>query len=53
MTIPSMMNHFQLYHKMKYDVAKKLFYAIKNKSIHSDLILFENNQRLGTTFKKK
>jgi len=38
---------------MKYDVAKILFQAIKTKSIHSNLILFENDQRIGTTFKKK
>ncbi len=53
LTISSMMNHLRLFHKMKYDVAKKLFQAIKTKSIHVDLILFENDQRIGTTFKKK
>jgi len=53
LTISALMNHLQLYHKIKFDAAKILFRAIKNKSIHSDLILFENDQRIGTTFKKK
>ncbi len=47
------MTHFRFYHKMKNDVARKLFDAIKSKSLHSDLILYETDQRIGTTFKKK
>jgi len=53
LTIPSMMNHFRIYHRMRFDVAKILFHEMKTKTLHSDLILFEPNQRLGTTFKKK
>ncbi len=52
-TIPSIMNHFRLYHKMSHDAAKKISDAIKTKSLHSDLILFENDQPIGTSFKKK
>ena len=48
-----MLNHFTLYHKMKYDVAKKIFLALKAKSLHSDLILFETDQRLAAVFRKK
>jgi hypothetical protein len=37
---------------MKYDVARKLFNAIKNKSLHPDLILFDKNQHIGTILRK-
>ncbi|CAF3560846.1 unnamed protein product [Rotaria sordida] len=49
----SMVNHFQLYHKLKFDAAKKIFNAMKNKSLTSDTILFEKNERIGIKFKKK
>jgi hypothetical protein len=38
---------------MSHDAAKKISDAIKTKSLHSDLILFENDQPIGTSFKKK
>jgi len=38
---------------MKYDVARKLFNAIKDKSLRPDLILFDKNQHLGTILRKK
>ncbi|CAF0930010.1 unnamed protein product [Adineta steineri] len=53
LTFPSMINHLRLYHKMKSDVARKIVEALKNKSLHSDLILFNKNQHLGTGSKKK
>lgn len=53
LTLPAMINHFHLYHKMKYDIAKKIFNALKDKSLHSDLILFDKNERIGTNMKKK
>jgi hypothetical protein len=52
MTLPSMLNHFRLYHKMKYYAAKRISDAIKTKSIHSNLILFQKNERIGTTYKR-
>jgi hypothetical protein len=53
LTIPALMMHFQLHHKMKYDPAKKLFAAIKSKSINSDLILFNHDERIGKNIIKK
>ncbi|CAF3335550.1 unnamed protein product [Rotaria sp. Silwood1] len=48
MALASMINHFQYYHKLKYDAAKKIFNAMKNKSLTSDIILFETNERIGS-----
>ncbi|CAF4807913.1 unnamed protein product [Rotaria sp. Silwood1] len=52
MALASMINHFQYYHKLKYDAAKKIFNAMKNKSLTSDIILFETNERIGDVDKK-
>ncbi len=38
---------------MKYDVSRKLFNAIKNKSLHPGLILFDKDQHIGTILRKK
>ncbi|UJR25692.1 hypothetical protein I4U23_007043 [Adineta vaga] len=53
LTLPSMVNHFHLYHKMRYDVSKKIYKAIQTKSLHADLVLFGKNQRLGIYSQKK
>ncbi len=53
MTMLSIMTHLTLYHKMKYGVAKKIFQAMKTKSLHSDLILFENDQRVAAIGRKR
>ncbi|CAF0803934.1 unnamed protein product [Rotaria sp. Silwood1] len=47
MALASMINHFQYYHKLKYNAAKKIFNAMKNKSLTSDIILFETNEHIG------
>ena len=51
--IPSLLTHFQLYHRMKYDIAKKLVQAIQNHSLHENSILFRANQSLGRANKRK
>jgi hypothetical protein len=38
---------------MKFDVTKKMVNAMKTKSLHSDLILFGEDERIGTSFMKK
>ncbi|CAF4137068.1 unnamed protein product [Rotaria sp. Silwood2] len=53
MVLASMINHFQYYHKLKYDAAKKIFNLMKNKSLTHDIILFEKDERIGATYKKK
>jgi hypothetical protein len=52
MAFPSMMTHFTLYHRMKPEVAKIILQAMKTKSLNSDSILFENNQRLAVVVRK-
>ena len=38
---------------MKHDAAKKVFNAIKTKSLNPKLILFEKDERIGTNIRKK
>lgn len=38
---------------MKYDLAKKLFSSMKNKTFDPNVILFQTNECLGTNLKKK
>ncbi|CAF3356890.1 unnamed protein product [Rotaria sp. Silwood1] len=53
MALASMINHFQYYHKLKYNAAKKIFNAMKNKSLTSDIILFETNEHIGSQAAKE
>lgn len=48
-----MLNHMTLYHRMKYDVAKRIYQEMKNRTLQPDLILFEEDQRLAGNFRKR
>lgn len=48
-----MLNHFTLYHRMKYDVGKRIHQEMKNKTLRVDSLLFEDDQRLAGNFRKR
>ncbi|CAF3067752.1 unnamed protein product [Rotaria socialis] len=51
--LTSMLNHFHCYHRMKYSVAKTIYTAMKTKSLTSDSVLFEPNERIAKNLSKK
>ena len=48
LSLPSLTTHFNTYHRMKREAARKIFLAIKYRTMPEDEILFEPDEIIGS-----